>query len=777
MKTDFSTEYKNWIVVLSEENFNELILNYTKELYKTPNIYISNGPYDGGLDLIITLNEKVIKKSIQITIQKSNFDNKLFEDCNKAKINVDKFKYLNKLDFYTSLAITPLKKNELIIKAFDDYDIDLKIIDANELSGLAESYKSIRDTLSKFQKIAFPKEELEIDKNTKILFDTLSMSKDMTVLKNNFFESFIFNYLFKNPESTVDNIYNGLKAVFFDKYNKNFFEKEIGRLKSANKIISIPDSTPKKFSLETNLFESIERIEKNSNVSEAILVAEFEEVLSRYNIKDKTLVISKYIIDLYDANYEIDENEILEGSNDHSKKIQQIFNSLITRLHTKDGLTLEQSNDIARQLLVVCSKNEFLNKTSISKMLTNLFKLDKLDDYLNSSKRKVYLDTQILLQAICYNYEDIECSDTLYNAIKHFFETIKNSSVPICLHTTIGYVEEVAWHVYNSLRLERFLNLEFIMDLGHSKNVFFNFFLELTNIYGTTVGSFSEFIEELFDINTNELNDTTFIEDLIRRLVERFELLDIEVESTPLFENYEKYRREYEIVLSYMIHDQKSSGARKNDLNTILYLSEMHYNMEDGYFTEPFFISWDSSFFQVRNSFRKFTELGNWYLYPPLKFANTISVLNFQVDSKAINYNIISLVEDNFNMSSDSISFLDLLNNIFVGKDLTKWKLVNKLAKMRRNLIDESETAESDSIKNKNLPIDEFLLLLQNYYMNPVNKRSYKELSNLFQNNKYADEISEIIDANIKSFTTCNKIKPSIIDEIDKLILLNQTKE
>ena len=63
MKTDFTVEYKNWIFALSEENFNELILNYTKELYNTPSIYISNGPYDGGLDLIITINEKVIKKS------------------------------------------------------------------------------------------------------------------------------------------------------------------------------------------------------------------------------------------------------------------------------------------------------------------------------------------------------------------------------------------------------------------------------------------------------------------------------------------------------------------------------------------------------------------------------------------------------------------------------------------------------------------------------------------------------------------------------------------
>ena len=41
MKTDFTEEYKNWIEKLSEENFNELILNFTKEYFKTNEIFIS----------------------------------------------------------------------------------------------------------------------------------------------------------------------------------------------------------------------------------------------------------------------------------------------------------------------------------------------------------------------------------------------------------------------------------------------------------------------------------------------------------------------------------------------------------------------------------------------------------------------------------------------------------------------------------------------------------------------------------------------------------------
>jgi hypothetical protein len=33
METNFIEEYKKWITSLSEENFNELILNFAKEYY------------------------------------------------------------------------------------------------------------------------------------------------------------------------------------------------------------------------------------------------------------------------------------------------------------------------------------------------------------------------------------------------------------------------------------------------------------------------------------------------------------------------------------------------------------------------------------------------------------------------------------------------------------------------------------------------------------------------------------------------------------------------
>jgi hypothetical protein len=633
MNTDFKVEYKKWIEKLSKINFDELILNYIKEYYETKDAYISDGPYDGGVDLIYSIDNEEYKRNIQITVQQDNYEKKLEEDLKKSKENVSDYGYLNTLDFYISQAISPEKKKKLKKNADIKYQISLKIIDANELAGLAQEYKSIWKTLQKFNKSAFPEEKLSIDQNTKILFDTLSMSRDITTIKNSFVHSLILTYLFNNPEQTVEQIFLGLKDAFFGKYDKGFFETEIGRLKADSKINSLESTTPKKFILSEDTQSSLEEINENSKIHETNLLKDFKAILKRYNLEDETQNIVNLIVELYNANYEIDENEVVNGGKNHDKKIQNIFNNLIGHLQKEHNVDNKLANNIARQLLVLCKNNEFLNKTSISKMFTNLFKSDKLEEYLNTSKRKVYLDTQILLQIICCNYDDIDYDDSLFKAVNYFINTVEGSNVPICLHTTIGYVEEVAWHVFNGLRLERFLELDFIQDLGPSKNVFFNFYLELKKRYDIDANTFGEFVEELFDVNENSYNQTRFIEELIHNLVERFELSGIVVETPPLFENYDKYRKEYEVSLSYLRHDQKSYEARKHDLNTILHLSEMHYDTDEGYFTEPFFITWDTSFYEVRSAFRKFKELKHWYLYPPMKFANTISVINMQIDS------------------------------------------------------------------------------------------------------------------------------------------------
>lgn len=774
MKTDFTEEYKNWIDKLSEENFNELVLNFTKEYFKTNEIFISNGPYDGGNDLVISINGEVQKRNIQITIQKKGYERKIMEDVAKSKDNVLKFSYQKRLDYYISQAISPSKKDELNREADVKYGIDLNIYDASKLAGLASDYKSISKTIYNFNKTAFPNEKIDIDTNSKILFDTLTMSKDTTQLKNDFIRSFILFYFYENGKSTVSSLIDSLKKVFLNKFEDSFYQNEVGRLKNKEELILVSDEKPKTYDLSEEIRNKFLQISQKAQIQEAELLNEAKSILKKYSIESETEKIVNLLVQLYNSNYEADQSEIEHSTNGHAKKTNKIFLQITHHLIQKAHMSEMEANDISRNLLVICSKNDLLNKSSISKMFTGLFKSDKLEYYLSKSKRKVYLDTQILLQAICNTYEDIESNDQLYTAVKVFLNTVENATIPISLHTTVDYVKEVAGHLQSALKLERFLDLDYIRDLGPSKNVFFNFYLELKS-KGIEFDSFSDFFESLLDIDIPDYTNYKFIDIVSQEIIERLILLNIKVESPRLFieNDYKKYKKEYEIALSYGRHFKKSYEARKHDLNAIIHIADKQFDLEEYEFIEPYLITWDTSFYEVRKAFRKFSELSFWYIMTPLKFSDTISVIDMKINPEAINYNIVSMVEDNFNLSSESISFLDLLNSFFDDQKLSKWKLGGIFAKLRKKLQEEPEQNESIKEKKKNLPIDEFLLLLQNHYQNPSSNHNFSDLTKLFQNNDFADIICNLIVKNINSFSEENKLKESISNELDLLIVEN----
>ena len=71
-----NTELENLINTLSIDNFRKLIKEFVKEKYGTPNVRITDGPYDGGNDLEIVKGDNTIKKNIQVTVQKA-FESKL----------------------------------------------------------------------------------------------------------------------------------------------------------------------------------------------------------------------------------------------------------------------------------------------------------------------------------------------------------------------------------------------------------------------------------------------------------------------------------------------------------------------------------------------------------------------------------------------------------------------------------------------------------------------------------------------------------------------------
>ena len=73
----------------------------------------------------------------------------------------------------------------------------------------------MQDVIRKVYRRAFPNESLQLDRNTKILFDHLSVSKDIGAIKVNFIISFILFHFYEKGISTTDESLYCVKFLLF----------------------------------------------------------------------------------------------------------------------------------------------------------------------------------------------------------------------------------------------------------------------------------------------------------------------------------------------------------------------------------------------------------------------------------------------------------------------------------------------------------------------------------------------------------------------------------
>ena len=90
-------------------------------------------------------------------------------------------------------------------------------------------------------------------------------------------------------------------------------------------------------------------------------------------------------------------------------------------------------------------------------------------------------------------------------------------------------------------------------------------------------------------------------------------------------------------------------------------------------------------------------------------------------------------------------------------------------------LAKEEEEEDKNKVEFKNLSIDEFLLLILNTYQSNSNGNiKYADLTSLFQNIDYSDQIMDIINKYIHDFKSeDNKLRSEILEEMNRLILRN----
>jgi len=517
----------------------------------------------------------------------------------------------------------------------------------------------------------------------------------------------------------------------------------------------------------------IKELFASTTATEQILLEKFEQCLAKFGIADMAQEVMRKITDLYKTHY---DGELAQFNSNESQERQerQIYNELQNLLlRRKDSI--KDVRSIIEEILNIVGENEYLNKTSLTCMFTSMFNSNQLEEYMSKQPRVVLLDTQILLQYLCLTYQDVDSyNDTLYDSVKILRNQFQNSHDYISLCTTDRYIQEVVNHLWEAHSLRRFLSLPYIKDMGPSKNVFFNFYLQLEK--EMSFEDFDDFLCEMLEYNDGNLPNgyNNFCETVFPIISEIFELEGISVKALSTPENIITYQKAYDNILAERNIYNKNPNANTRDVLCALYLSEESnfINAETALSEEPFFITLDTTMLPLRECLNRKFKRKRYFVYPPLKFANRLSVMNLKLDSKKINYNIICLTEQNFKASNDTISMIDVMSSI-LGNDkasnIAELRTPQKLAALKRTQMDDVNTADFAKSHHDNLPIDFVLNEIHRHYRHPsVGKLN--QLTNLFQNNDATDKLVILLSHACQEYQKSGRFQKSVYDKIDEML-------
>ena len=374
---DFKEEYKNIITTLSESLFRDFVKQYVMTYWDTDEVEITDGPWDGGVDIVYYKNEIAQKKNIQITVQ-DKFEVKLMKDVEKSKRNVDNYGYQSSLYFFISKSISHSKKDELIDDAERNYDISLKIFDANKLASDIERFPKLCSYLtSVFSPKLLHKPSFDI--KNKVIYDMFTTGSNIANIKYDFINSFIQYYLLEETDKTNEEILAQVNRQLAD----NLSHKAIqGQLDYQVKKGILVCSNDKKYSLSNAKKEEFQRLRETSETLLQSLMLTLQQCLEKYNLQFYTNNVCDKLIELYNAHYNSEIEEINKSKHNKSIREHKVFEDLENYLKTLSNSV--DANTVVKDILLKVSDNVYLNKIAITTMFTNLFKSNSLNVYLPS---------------------------------------------------------------------------------------------------------------------------------------------------------------------------------------------------------------------------------------------------------------------------------------------------------------------------------------------------------------------------------------------------------
>lgn len=751
-------EYIQLVRELKSEKMYDFVKTFFLHKYKGDGITMENSLWENTYILTIVKNGIEYKRFIHISDTESCLY--AFIKSNIADIEAHSSdKIYRKLECISIAQIN--NRQELIITADLEYGITLEITDIDALSDAIEENQYLRNFL-----VANPSkssnQSLQLEQKDKILYDLFTTGNKIADVKNSFISSYIQYYLLELGAQSVGDLRGNLKNPL-PNLSTRAFETAISRSMKEG-LIEYKDG---KYALTCDAKAQLEKMRAITSATEDRLLKRFEECLDKYGIKKLSHFIFDTILKLYKAQnrceletlYHQDKADVVE-----KKLVEELFNSL-----TQNNLNRTLAHAIVQEILTIVSDSEYLNKVSATTLFTNLFNSNSLETYLGKQKRVVFIDTQILLQLLCVDYQDVSYSDSLYETGRVLYKQLQESKDYLELFTTSDYIREVSNHLYEAYNLRRFVGLSFIRDFGPSKNIFYNFYLYLTEEEGVDYDGFEDYMADLLNTDDSlpyDYNCFVAMSDLL--VIDILNNIGIKVKQINMPANLNTLRRDYDFIL---LDHPKSIKARESDVLCMYHLSDQtnFVNTETGLTEEPYLITLDTTIIPMRQKLVDNYQRTYWYIYPPLKFANRLSIMNLKLDSKNINYDIICMAETNFKASNETISMLDIMAKFFKKDEIEAKKLPRLLARLKSEERKSDNFREYSEHNHNNLPIDVVLNNIHRHYRTQ-GLNHLDRISRLFENDQLSDVIYTLLKKECETVLQKNHVCEKLYHELDSLM-------
>lgn len=312
------------------------------------------------------------------------------------------------------------------------------------------------------------------DIKNKVIYDMFTTGSNVANIKYDFINSFIQYYLLENSKKTIDDIQKQVNTQLTDNLSQKTILSQLDY--QVKRGILVKDNF-QRYSLSATTRGEFEKLRETSEILLQSLVLTIQQCLEKYGLHKFTNQVCNKLIELYNAHYNSEIEEISQSRDSKNISEHKVFEDLEGYLKTLPYTG--EVNTVVKDILLSVSDNVYLNKIAVTTMFTNLFKSNSFEEYFSVFKKNIYLDTQVLLQVICWSFKNTDYDDMQYGAVKYLMQQVTSQKDKVCLLTTREYVEEAVYHLWEAYQLQRLLQIPAITELGPSKNVFFNFYLHL----------------------------------------------------------------------------------------------------------------------------------------------------------------------------------------------------------------------------------------------------------------------------------------------------------